>query len=319
MELQIQKETTVSLHAQLVTQISMQIASGLLKPASKLPSIRSLSSKLGIHHNTCLLAYRELANIGLIELKHGSGARVKVLDVDQPLTLPESSELEALAEFFVRQVRQRGYHWEEAQTVLDATRRKLSNHSTRLIFVDLHADILPVFKAELEHHLQIPIQTVTLDALSPQAECESHFIVSRYHFQVLQERLKKVIKDPKQIQKQITVIEVGSGQQELSQLHKIPAGTLVAILSASTIILRQAEAVIRAVRGEDLLIRTVLFGQEPISEIRHLCNRAKVIFADWLCIPELQNFSSVKIQPIQTIPDHESEKIKGLVQTNGER
>lgn len=60
MEISIQKGTSISLHEQLVTQISMQIASGILKPGAKLPSIRALSQKLGIHHNTCLNAYKEL-------------------------------------------------------------------------------------------------------------------------------------------------------------------------------------------------------------------------------------------------------------------
>jgi len=315
MELRIQKDTTVSLHTQLVAQISMQIASGLLKPGAKLPSIRSLSTKLGIHHNTCLAAYRELAEIGLIELKHGSGARVKMLDADQQITLPENSELEVLAEFFIRQIQQRGYSWEEALSTLKATQKKSSNYATKLVLVDLHADILPVFQAELEHHLQMPIQTCTLEVLSPEAGRESHFIVNRYHFQALQERLKTVIQDTKQIQKQITIIDVGSGQQELSKLHRVPVGTLIVLISASTIILRQAEAVIRAVRGEDLLIRTVLFDQEPLSEVRQLCKRANVIFADWLCLPQLQIFSSVQIQPMQTIPEREIEKIKGLLRT----
>jgi GntR family transcriptional regulator len=316
MDIRIQKETTVSLHSQLVTQISMQIASGLLKPGAKLPSIRSLSKKLDIHHNTCLSAYRELADVGLIELKHGSGARVKVLAVDQSVVLPESSDLAVLAEFFIEQIRHRRYSWEEAKTALDLAREKMTETSAQWVFVDLHADILPVFKAELEQALKISIRTVTLDELDPQAERQSYFLVSRYHFQALQDRLKKVIKDPKQIQKRITVIEVGSGQQELSQIRKVPDGTLIVLVSASTIILRQAEAVIQALRGEDILIRTLLFGQEPASEVKQLCKRAKVIFADWLCLPKLQAFSSVKIQPIRTIPAHEIEKMKGLIQTD---
>lgn len=313
MDIHIQKDTTVSLHTQLVTQISIQIASGLLKPGAKLPSIRALSKKLAIHHNTCLTAYRELADIGLIELKHGSGARVKMFDTDHPVPLPENSDLTLLAEFFTRQVKQLGYGWEEAKAALEAAQDQLNNKATKLIFIDLHADILPVFKAELEQALKYPIHTETTDSFNPVAERHSHFIVNRYHIQGLQDRLKSVIPDPKERQKQITVIDVGSGQQELNQVHKVPNGTLMAIVSASTIILRQAEAVIRAVRGEELLIRTFLYGEEPMAELQQLCQRAKIIFADWLCLPKIQPLTPFAIQPIQTIPDHEIEKLKPLL------
>ena len=129
MEIRIQKGTQVSLHNQIVTQISIQIAAGLLRPGAKLPSIRALSEKLGIHHNTCLSAYRELEVVGLIEIKHGSGARVTVLESDQTFVLPKTTDLETLADFFTREVRQRGYRWEEAQEALAASYERQLNEN----------------------------------------------------------------------------------------------------------------------------------------------------------------------------------------------
>jgi GntR family transcriptional regulator len=279
-----------------------------------LPSIRALSAKLGIHHNTCLTAYKELAEVGLIDVRHGSGARVKVLEIDAQPTLKHSSSLRTLAEFFIRETRHLGYDWADVQNVLSEIQRNLSTEGQRpLVMVDLHPDILPVFQAELEKTLEQPVRTVPLDNLNAQAECHSHFIVNRYHFQALKERLKAVIPHEEQLLQQITVIDVGSGQQELKLIHQVPVGKMIAVVSASTSILRQAEAVIRALRGDDIFVRTFLFGEEPLVEAKQLTQRAQVVFADWSCLPIVQTFTKKPLQPIQTIPQHELDKLKALL------
>lgn len=332
MDITVQKNTSVSLHSQIVTQFSMGITSGVLKEGSKLPSIRALSKKLGIHHNTCLFAYRELSDLGLIELQHGSGARVK--SIKTPKAQPDKglaeqddlasghlalNNLSMLAEFFVRQISEGGHSWQEAQAALMSARKKLSMPAGgKWMFVDLHADILPVFKAELEQLLQCPMETTTLADLETldRGTCQSYrFIVSRYHARALEERLKAILPEVslKEIQGQLIVIDLGSGQQELSLIHKLQEGSLIAIVSASAIILRQAEAVIRAIRGEEILIRSVLLGEEPLEEISKLSSRVKVIFSDRLCLARVSALTATFVQPVQTIPDHEAERLKALI------
>lgn len=159
MEITIQKDTHISLHQQLVTQISMYIASGVLKPGSKLPSIRYLAQKLDIHHNTCLSAYRELEASGLIEIRHGSGAWVTQMDSQFLQQILDSSKhevqnLETLAQMFAQQIFQQGYSWQQALSALKKAHQKLANGASQsLIFVDIHSDILPVFQAELQDNL----------------------------------------------------------------------------------------------------------------------------------------------------------------------
>ncbi len=310
MDIHIQKNPSISLHSQLVTQISMQIASGLLKPGAKLPSIRALSSKLGIHHNTCLSAYRELDETGLIEIRHGSGARVALLDNDKQSAqqLVETPELEELARFFVRQVMRKGHAWEDAVAALDVARGDLSEQVRQpLLFVDIHADILPVFQAELQHALERPVWGALLSQIDSQAERNTHFIVSRYHFQALRERLKEHFHPER-----VTVIEVGSGQQELALIRQLPEHALTAVFSASTIILRQAEAVVKALRGEDIFIRTVLDGHESSAEVQRILKRAQLIFADFLTVPTLQTLTRKPVHVVRVIPEHELEKLKAF-------
>lgn len=319
MDISIQKGTSVSIHEQLVTQISMQIASGILAPGVKLPSIRALSKKLGIHHNTCLSAYRELETTGLITIRHGSGARVNATEQDHARNerLKEGStvDLTQLANFFVRQVIRQDYRWEDALAALEKARQGMSEQFRQpLVFVDIHADILPVFQTELQQALNRPVKTLLLNNLEPDEEKDSHFVVSRYHYQALKDKLKahgghdngSSPSSPERI----TVIDVGAVRQELELIRQLPADALIAVISKSTIILQQAEAVIKALRGEDVYIRTILAGHESVGELQRVIKRASATFADWLCASELQSLTSRPLHTIRTIPQRELEKLK---------
>ncbi len=337
MDIAIQKGTHISVHQQLVTQFSMQIAAGILKPGIKLPSIRLLSQKLGIHHNTCLSAYRELEAKGLIEIRHGSGAKVATLGVEarRGILSPQHSEpsgLQALAEFFTHQVMQQGYTWPEALAAIEACRQTQTQQNLQpLIFVDIHHDILGVFQAELQHALQRPVKVTTLTQLHPEQEPFSHFLTSRYHYQALKEKLATAQQelptgseisnragspslplDEHAISERITVIDVGAVKQELDFIRQLPPDSLIAVISSSTIILQQAEAVISALRGDSLSIRTILAGQEPLAETERVLKRAQVIFADWLCTPQLEQLTRKPIHTIRIIPPHELDKLQGF-------
>jgi DNA-binding transcriptional regulator YhcF (GntR family) len=320
MEISIQKGTSVSLHEQLVTQVSMQIASGILKPDTKLPSIRALSQKLGIHHNTCLNAYKELEKSGLIQIRHGSGIRVATTDQDTaqpPLSTNFGPiELEQIAGFFVQQVIRGGYSWDAAMSALEHSRQNLQSQDIHpLVVVDIHADILPVFQAELQHLLNRPVEKALLSQLDAQLARSSHFVVSRYHYQTLKDQLKAQLGQEltdHQLAERTRVIDVGAVRQELDLIKQLPKDALITVVSGSTIILQQAEAVIKALRGDEVYIRTILAGHETPAELQRVLKRSHAIFADWLCVPPLQALTRKPIHIIRTIPTHEIEKLKAF-------
>jgi Predicted transcriptional regulators len=69
MKLWITKHSEVSVHDQLVAQITLGIASNDLKNGERLPSTRALARRFGIYQNTVSAAYRELAAINLVRSK----------------------------------------------------------------------------------------------------------------------------------------------------------------------------------------------------------------------------------------------------------
>lgn len=316
MEIHLQKGTSVSLHQQLVSQLSMQIAAGVIPAGSKLPSIRSLAQKLGVHHNTCLSAYQELAENGLVELRQGSGAHVKKLPEDEaPDFWVEQNTLETLANFFVRQTLQQGHSRETTLNALEAAYQRVGQAAqSPLAFADIHADILPVFQAELQQALHRPVRAVLIDELDT-LKPDCRFVVSRYHCERLHQKLLTLSGgslNERQLRERVTLVDVGSVQQELSFIRQLPEHALVMIVSVSTIILQQAEAVVKALRGEEIIIRTMLAGQESTAEIQRVLRRAQAVFADVTCAAKLQGITRKPVRQIQAIPLHEIQKLQNI-------
>jgi len=71
------RNSEVSLHEQLVTQVVFGIVSGELGPGRRLPSIRDLARRFHLHSNTVSSGYRELERAGWVEFRHGSGVYVR--------------------------------------------------------------------------------------------------------------------------------------------------------------------------------------------------------------------------------------------------
>ncbi|HEX5424212.1 MAG TPA: GntR family transcriptional regulator [Candidatus Acidoferrales bacterium] len=66
------------LYLQLMEQIRHAVETGALRDGDLLPGIRTLAEKLVVSANTVVKAYAELEHEGLLELRQGAGAFVKL-------------------------------------------------------------------------------------------------------------------------------------------------------------------------------------------------------------------------------------------------
>ena len=64
------------IYTQIVDNFRAQIASGILQPGDKLPSVRELATQLSINPNTIQRAYRELEVKGAVQTIPGKGCFV---------------------------------------------------------------------------------------------------------------------------------------------------------------------------------------------------------------------------------------------------
>ena len=71
-------DSEVSIYRQIAAGIRALVARGIFADGDHLPSVRQLGEMVGVNLNTVAKAYRILAHEGLVELRHGSGARIRL-------------------------------------------------------------------------------------------------------------------------------------------------------------------------------------------------------------------------------------------------
>ena len=73
----------VPFYRQIIDQVRSSIATGLLEPGDRLPTVRQLAVDLSVNPNTVSRAYTELELTGLVETQLGSGTFVGQRKVEQ--------------------------------------------------------------------------------------------------------------------------------------------------------------------------------------------------------------------------------------------
>ena len=66
----------IAVYVQIENQVRFAIASGRLKPADTLPSVRAMSTMLDVNPNTVTKSYRDLELMQLVRTRRGVGVTV---------------------------------------------------------------------------------------------------------------------------------------------------------------------------------------------------------------------------------------------------
>lgn len=91
----LSKQSAVPARDQLATQVMLGVLSGDLPPGQRLPSVRDLARRLGVHANTVSAAYQDLEQRGWVERRPGSGVYVRARGAE-----PVPQEGQALDQLF---------------------------------------------------------------------------------------------------------------------------------------------------------------------------------------------------------------------------
>ena len=85
MKIHIDHAEPLPIVRQIVDQMRVHLVNGALKPGQDLIAVRRVAMELRVHFNTVAEAYRQLAEEGWLELRHGRLARVKERTAGVPL------------------------------------------------------------------------------------------------------------------------------------------------------------------------------------------------------------------------------------------
>ena len=76
MDYLIDLKSGVPFYRQIIEQVKFAIASGMLTPGDRLPTVRQLAVELSINPNTVIRAYKEMEIEGVLATQQGSGTFV---------------------------------------------------------------------------------------------------------------------------------------------------------------------------------------------------------------------------------------------------
>lgn len=279
MKITINKESSVPLRDQLVEQIGLQIASGTLASKEKLPSIRALADRLGIHYSTVTAAYNHLAEVGLLEIRQGSG--VRVASAGKTESSGRGSNLEGMFTEFLARASESGYSCKDVTNCLRALEKR--KPVKRIQAVDRNKDFHQLLIAELAPHFSIPVVPCTVEEFIADRKNldESLVVSSLYHIFAFQQ----YVTDPTRL----IACNIEPGRAEIDSVDQLPTGSLVLLVSVSNTLMNMATRLIAAKRGEDVAVRAVHITDE--KELKYMVKYATLILCDSSCEKSMLDLS----------------------------
>lgn len=269
MKISINKESSVPVRDQLVEQVSLQIASGMLTAREKLPSIRALAARLGIHYSTVTAAYNHLADVGLLEIRQGSGVRVASIS-SRDSEPSAKTDLDGMINDFLARASESGF---AAKDVLKAFEKiKDRKPVKQILVVDRNVDFHPVLLTELKPHFSVPIKVCTVQQIleNPSLMDDSLILTSLYHLFTFQDKVKD--------RTRLVPCNIEPARTEMEKIAALRSGSLILLVSVSQTLMTMATKLVAAHRGEEVAVRSVLLSDE--KELNYMVNHADLILCD---------------------------------------
>jgi DNA-binding transcriptional regulator YhcF (GntR family) len=158
MKIWLSKNSEVPVREQIITQITLGIASGDLAVGTRLPSTREMAQRYKIHSNTVSNAYQILAEQGWLEFRKGSGFYVRELNHEN-----HDNSLDRLIAQFVATAQTGGFSIEEIK-------RRLahffdSHHSNRLFVIENDRGLREILIEEIRAATNLQVAGAELENL----------------------------------------------------------------------------------------------------------------------------------------------------------
>jgi GntR family transcriptional regulator len=285
----INRDSQVPIHDQLVQQIALQIAAGVLRPGERLPSIRDLARRLDVHPNTVSAVYKALEGYGVVNVRQGSGVRV----LEPESRDGEAPGLTTAAARFVGDARAAGHADGEIARAFERALRP--DPIDRLIVADPHPDFHPLYLHELGDRLGLPVACHTLEQLatmSTEALAGAAIATSMYHLAATRDALGD--------ERRVLVFQVGTGEEVLSQCRGLPSGQTVALVSVSPTLLDMARELVGSLRGDELLILEAT-PAEP-DQLRSVLKLADIVACDGPSTAAVRALTAKPVVTMELLP-----------------
>ncbi|HXK10500.1 MAG TPA: GntR family transcriptional regulator [Vicinamibacteria bacterium] len=301
MDFVLSRKGGVPVHDQLLAQLELKILGGLIVPGQRLPSVRVLARRLGLHANTVSSAYRELEKAGHVELRRGAGVYVRA---GAPAGLDEARGLDELVRLALSAAFRKGFSGGEIRTAVERWLRAAPPE--RVVIVDPQPETIEIIAHEIRTALGVPASGCTLEALArePGLASGALLVALPYHFAKVARMAPGAPLEP---------IHVDVSPQEQKTVLALPAGATVVMVSTSPSVLKFAGALVGGLRGDELLVETRLLARR--AEWRRLLPAADLVLADVLSSPALREAGPRRLRELRLLAESDLAHIRKALVT----
>lgn len=293
MRFQVQPGIAVSASLQLYSQLSFAIASRFYLPGHRLPSTRQLAMQTNLHRNTVSKVYRQLEAHGIVEAVAGSGVYVRG---QAPTNPKKKADPPSVADLRSGQGHAQkvgpcintllcgGLTLQEALHQLTTEINWRISCGTQVLVSTPQDDLgaAQLMARELMT-LPVPVAAVSLECLGQRLAALAQdgkmatVVTSRYF-------LKPAEEVTRAHQMRCLALDLNSFADELHVIAQLRTDSCVGLVSISSGILRAAELILQAQRGQELLVMTAVVDMDNPhagkKQLLSLCRASGTVLCD---------------------------------------
>jgi DNA-binding transcriptional regulator YhcF (GntR family) len=274
----LSKNSEVPVREQIITQITLGIASGDLAVGTRLPSTREIAQRFKIHSNTVSNAYQILAEQGWLEFRKGSGFYVRESNHEA-----HENSLDRLIAQFVATAQTGGFSIEEI-------RRRLahffdSNHSNRLFVIENDAGLREILIEEIGAATKLQVAGAEFVNLEKILQKRGAILAAMFD-----EKAKISARLP--AEKNCVFLKANSAAASMKGEARPTADDLIAVVSGweNFLVIAKTMLVAARIEPESLIIRST-----REENWRKGLNAASMIICDSLTAKSLSGLPNIRI------------------------
>jgi GntR family transcriptional regulator len=301
MDIVLNRRGGVALHDQLLAQLELRILTGVIAPGQRLPSVRVLARRLGLHANTVSAAYRDLEEAGHVELRRGAGVFVRA---GVPSSLEEARGLDEMIRLSITAALRKGHSGAAIRTAVERWLRAAPPE--RIVVVDPRRESLELVCHELHSALGVPSAGCTLAELESEPALLSGALAVAFPYHAA--KVARLAPGAA-----IATVHVEPSEAEQKGVRALPNGSTVLVVSHSPILLQFVAALIGGLRGDEVLVESHLLSRR--AAWRRLVPGADLVLADVLAAPAVREARPKRVYELHLIGQKDLQRVRQALQS----
>jgi GntR family transcriptional regulator len=257
LDIQIIKDSEVTIREQLVEQIIFLIATGKLQPGEALPSVRGLARPHKIHHNTISQAYQDLVDRDWLIRRRGS--RMVVRSPGEREYPPRIEDLDDLINATIRTAKEKGYSFQQLRKRVEE--RLMALPPDHLLVVSEDRGLRLLLREELKEKLSFPVESCSTEELSENPDLTMGALVVAPPGSI--PKVAPLV--PKE--RPAIALTFSTVDEHIKTIQELQKPSTIAVVSISQAVLNTARGILAPVVGDRHSMREYLL---PCENLRRL-------------------------------------------------